>query len=60
MVISIVSDITEIKKYEVSLKERNDELRKFAYITSHDLKEPIRSILGFTSLIEKKSLNICP
>jgi signal transduction histidine kinase len=35
------------------LKKNNNELQAFAYITSHDLKEPLRNISGFSSLLEK-------
>lgn len=34
------------------LKESNERLRSFAHIASHDLKEPLRSISGFVTLIE--------
>lgn len=40
----------ELERYITS----NSELEKFAYITSHDLKEPVRSIIGFTQLLQKK------
>ena len=31
----------------------NESLREFVYLTSHDLREPLRSISGFISLIKK-------
>lgn len=34
------------------LKKNNAELQSFAFITSHDLKEPLRNISGFSSLLE--------
>lgn len=36
------------------LKKKVEELRTFGHITSHDLKEPLRNISGFSSLLERK------
>jgi len=36
------------------LKEQNKELEQFTYITSHDLQEPLRSLVSFTELLEKE------
>ena len=35
------------------LKNYNQQLKSFNYIVSHDLKEPLRSIVGFSQLIKR-------
>lgn len=59
--VSVFIDITEYKnakiKTEKLLKElerSNRDLDQFAYIISHDLKEPLRMISSFTQLLEKR------
>lgn len=34
------------------LREANDEIQRFAYIVSHDLRSPLVNIMGFTAEIE--------
>jgi len=58
--INIVRDITERKKMEIELQQYTKELNqliadkdRFMSILSHDLKNPISSILGFSQLIIK-------
>lgn len=44
----------ELKKLNTTVTQRNATLQHFAYITSHDLKEPIRNIKSFGSLLKRK------
>ncbi|MEZ4887896.1 MAG: ATP-binding protein [Chitinophagales bacterium] len=38
----------------VELQHTNEDLRQFAYVASHDLKEPLRMVSSFLGLIEKR------
>ncbi|HJR76107.1 MAG TPA: PAS domain S-box protein [Nitrospiraceae bacterium] len=44
-------DITERKKAETLLIKKNKDLETLLYVTSHDLKEPLRAIEGFSQLV---------
>jgi PAS domain S-box-containing protein len=57
----VVTDITDRIKTEESLISTNNELRQsnsdleqFAYVASHDLKEPIRMIASYSGLLLSK------
>ncbi|MFH7005208.1 PAS domain S-box protein [Flavobacterium bizetiae] len=49
----------ELEQKNVELEQMNKELQSFAYISSHDLQEPLRKIQTFaTQIIEKESENL--
>jgi len=48
-------DITQRKDAEIRLKQTNFELDSFVYRASHDLRAPLRSVLGLLNLIRMES-----
>jgi len=46
--------IEEIKEKSNELKNKNAKLEHFAYIASHDLNEPIRTVNNFINLVKEK------
>ena len=50
----------EIQSQIRRLQESNEILHQFAYASAHDLKEPLRSISSFTSIIQKRYMSLLP
>jgi two-component system, NtrC family, sensor kinase len=45
----------KLKDYAIRLEKSNKELTDFAHIASHDLKAPIRGIMSFSQLFERRN-----
>ncbi len=57
----ILRDVTDRKEaerhmaeYAARLSASNEDLQRFAYVASHDLQEPLRSIVSFSQLLERR------
>ncbi|MCB0630205.1 MAG: ATP-binding protein [Saprospiraceae bacterium] len=48
----------EVRLKTADLLARNEELEGFTHIVSHDFKEPMRNIVSFVNLIERKEDNL--
>jgi PAS domain S-box-containing protein len=63
LVLASIIDITERKMQEITLKKqveleiKNKELEQFAYVASHDLQEPLRTVSNYMQIFEEDYLD---
>lgn len=64
MVLASIIDITErkiqenISKKQAQLEIKNKELEQFAYVASHDLQEPLRTVSNYMKVFEEDYTDI--
>ena len=61
LLLSQSREIAKRKRYQIELEERSKELERsnadletFAFVSSHDMQEPLRMISNYTQLLKKK------
>lgn len=43
----------QLRQYTLKLKQANRELEEFSYVASHDLQEPLRTVISYSKLLEQ-------
>ncbi|MFW6146131.1 MAG: PAS domain S-box protein [Planctomycetota bacterium] len=61
LIYSIIHDVTdqvraeeELQQVVEELRRSNEDLQQFAYVASHDLREPLRMVAGFATLLKDR------
>ncbi|MCU1238417.1 MAG: ATPase [Candidatus Solibacter sp.] len=50
-----IRDVTERRRMEERLRRTNLDLQQFAFAASHDLQEPLRTVVGFSQLLKHQN-----
>jgi len=51
---ALKDEVKKVQEHSRELEKTNSELSQFAYVASHDLQEPLRTVTNFAQLLYKK------
>jgi PAS domain S-box-containing protein len=57
-VLAAIVDITERRRAQAALAQKNEEVEAFVYIVSHDLRTPLVNLQGFSKELERSCQDI--